>query len=351
MLNVDKLVWAFHRLNEGRRHPVDEVASETWDLCAEEAGEAPPAIFLDGALDKITAFSPWTSWEYEKPRVLGGQILHAATRAHLLRDARINGAWIYCGSYKAEHGFGPEKLFGSGASDVEVLDRAHLLSNSPGSNFFGPFLRDDFPLALLPAPDEPSIVLETKAYQHEAGYRTILDLPRPPRVRRARVGELIVYTDFAQNGSKLRRYTSLRQRLRAGLGAPGAGRADKIYLKRGATGERRMVRNEADLEAHLAGQGFDIVEPATLSAEAVSRRLLDARLVVSVEGSHLSHAIFSIADRGAFLVIQPPDRFATPHKEFADRIGMPFAFLVGDPAEDGFTVDLEDLDRLLDKLP
>lgn len=350
MLNVEKLAWGVRRLGAGRRPSLEEVASESREICPAEIGNSPPAICLDGALDKITAFSPWTSWEYEEPRVLGRPITHAPTTAHLLRDVRISGAWIYCGAYKAQHGFGPEQVFRGAGSGFARLERAHMVSNSPGSNFFGNFLLDDFPLGLLPGPGDSAIVLETKAYEHEEGYRKILGLPRPPVIHHARVDELVVYTDFAQNALKAERYRELRRRMRRSAGQGEPPRADKVYLKRGATGESRIVLNERALEAHLVKLGFDIIEPAGLTAEEVSRRILDARLVVSVEGSHLSHAIYSIADGGTFLVIEPPDRFATPYKEFADRLEMPFAFLVGDPGRGGFTVDLNELDRLLERL-
>lgn len=349
-LNTDLLVWGMHRTRTARRLSVEEVASDSWEISPEHKAASPPAIFLEGALDKITAFSPWTSWEYEKPRVHGETILHSATVAYLLRDARLNGAWLYCGAHKGERGFGEERLLNTHRSKRMRLSRAHLVSNSPGSNFFGNFVLDDFPLALLPDPEETPIVLETKVYEHEAGYRQLLDLPRPQVVHLARADELVVYTDFAQNASKRSRYDTLRKRLRTALDTADEKRIGLVYLKRGATGESRLVANEPALEAHLEKRGFEIVEPARLSAEETSRRLLDARLIVSVEGSHLSHAIYSMAGDGAFLVLEPPDRFATPYKEFADCMDMRFAFLVGDPAEGGFSVDLDDLDRLLDRL-
>ncbi|MBY6218118.1 glycosyltransferase 61 family protein [Qipengyuania aquimaris] len=350
MLNVQRLVWCMHRLLARRRPALEEVASDSWEICPEEKASCQRAIFLEGSLDKITAYSPWTTAEAERSRVLGGQITHASTRAHLLRNATIGGAWIYCGAYKAKHGHGSERPFRLPKSKRPRLGCVHLVSNWPGSNFFGNFLMDDLPLALVPDANSDPIVLKTKAYEHEGGYRKIFGLKRPPVLHDGQVNELIVYSDFAQNTSKALRYTELRTRLREALGSTSSTCSRNIYLKRGTTGERRLVANEEALEAHLVSLGFEIVEPTTLSAAEVSRLTLDARLVISVEGSHLSHVIYSMADSAAFLILEPPDRFATPYKDFADRMGMRFAFLVGDPASDGFSVDLDDLDRLLDRL-
>lgn len=350
MLNLERLAWGARRLATGRRPPIEEIASDSWEICPEEDATCPQAIFLEGALDKITGYSPWTTEEYERRHIFGGQVTHAATRAYLLRNIRVSGAWIYCGAYKAQHGYGPERVFRKQISRFQRLGRVHLGSNFPGSNFFGHFLLDDFPLALIPDANSDLIVLETNAYEHEAGYREILGLQRPPVVHHARVDELIVYVDFAQNSLKALRYNELRRRLRRSQGSAGSNGSKNVYLKRGATGEPRLVVNEEALEAHLAGLGFDIVEPAILNAQEISRRVLDAQLVVSAEGSHLSHAIYSMAEEGAFLILQPPDRFATTYKAFTDRMGMRFAFLIGDPADGGFSVDLDDLDRLLERL-
>jgi capsular polysaccharide biosynthesis protein len=123
-----------------------------------------------------------------------------------------------------------------------------------------------------------------------------------------------------------------------------------VFLCRGSDGELRQLANQTALAEMLAGMGFDIIDLATTDALSIARRSLGARIVVGVEGSHLSHALYSMADGGAFLVIQPPDRFALPYKEYADRLGLRFGFVVGSAAETGFTVDLDEMARMLDRL-
>ena len=72
--------------------------------------------------------------------------------------------------------------------------------------------------------------------------------------------------------------------------------------------------------------------------------------MVGVEGSQFSHAIYTVADNGAFLVLQPPDRFSMAYKEYTDRVGLTYAFVVGTPDEDGFRVETDRLQRMLDRL-
>jgi hypothetical protein len=100
----------------------------------------------------------------------------------------------------------------------------------------------------------------------------------------------------------------------------------------------------------LDGYGFDILACDDLEPAEIVYRSLDARVIIGVEGSHLSHALYPVAASGALLVLQPPDRFAMPYKEAADALGPRFGFVVGPPAEAGFSVDLDEIRLMLDRL-
>ena len=93
-----------------------------------------------------------------------------------------------------------------------------------------------------------------------------------------------------------------------------------------------------------------VVDPDTMSAQEIARISNGARLVVGLEGSHLAHSIYPIADAGTLLVLQPPLRFNNVYKDLSDAMGLNYAFLVGEPAAGGFTVDLDRLGRLLDRV-
>lgn len=349
-VNWPMLQWGGHRIIRGRSPDIRNVAEHEWVLCPEETAQTNPAIHPDGALDRIKGLSPWRVWDVEQALIRGAPIEHAATRAHLIENAALAGAFLYRGGAKSRHGFGKEKLFDATLGPCRHFDSMHILSNFAGSNYFGNFLLDDMPLGMIPEKDEPTGVMVTQNYQHEAGYRDLLDLPRPPLLRHARIAKLTVYTDFAQNSFKLARYRALRDHVRRHFDNDQAARRPLIYLKRGDTGTRRLIENEPELEAMLESAGFDIVEPSVLSAQEIVRRTLGAGLVISVEGSHLSHVIYSMADDGAFLILQPPDRFAMAYKEYADRMDMPFGFVVGIPVPGGFRVDLPELQGMIERL-
>lgn len=348
-LNTPFLAWGMRRLIAGRAPDMNDMATRSWEICPAEAHTCPPAIHLPDALDRVTALSPWRDWQTERRFIEGSVIEHAATRAHLIEDVDIAGAYLYRGAARMQAGFGAQQVLRRGRGATQRLAEAHLVSNWAGSQYFGIFLRAVLPMELLPEDGAPAISVVTKPYEHEEGYREVLSMPRPSCVTAARVKRLTLYTDFGQNASKAARYAELRARLRRTLGTPAPDtRPAGVYLKRGNTGERRHLVNEAQIEAALTALGFDIVEPAALDARTIAQRLLDAPVVVSVEGSHLAHAIYPIAENGALVVLQPPDRFAMAFKEFTDRANLRFAFTVGHPAPDGFSVGIDDLKQTLD---
>jgi capsular polysaccharide biosynthesis protein len=89
------------------------------------------------------------------------------------------------------------------------------------------------------------------------------------------------------------------------------------------------------------------VDPDLTSAGQIAAAIHNARLVVGIEGSHLAHAIYAIADGGTLLAIQPPNRFNNVFKDIADAMALRYAFIVGAPVPGGFEVEVDRLDRLI----
>jgi len=54
---------------------------------------------------------------------------------------------------------------------------------------------------------------------------------------------------------------------------------------------------------------------------------------------------------GAFLTLQPPNRFSNPIKNYADALGFGYGFVLGHQSgQDAFRVDLDDMLATLDLL-
>lgn len=348
-INWPMLLRAAHQLTARNPGPLSDLAHETIEVAPEETAPTQPAIYPDGAMDKITGLSPWRSWPDENELITGAPRHHVATKAFVVDDVIISGPFVYKGAARYDPGYGEARLW-QPSVETRKFDEAVLVSSYAGSRFFGPFLKDSLPQELLPDDGAQKIAMRTRPYDHEAGYRALFDLPAPPLVERARVRRLTYYQDFGQNAGKAARYQMLHDRLRANAQQGDRRSPVGVYLKRGQTGETRILANESALERCLADIGFDIIEPAHLEADEIARRTLDAPIVVSVEGSHISHVSYSMAPTGTLLVLQPPDRFAMAFKEFTDCVGIRFAFVVCDPAKDGFEVDIDGLRRFMDRL-
>ena len=348
MLNWPRFGWAWRRILAGGPVSLTARSSDAWTIHPEEEFEVPPAVCLEGAVERITSLSPWRNWDAERLLIHGGPTKRSATRAWVLEDVSIVRPVVYGGAARSQVGYVPDSWLLPLREDYVDLDRAALVSTWSGSRWFGCYLLDDFPLELL-SPSEAKIALEGNAYRHQLGYRQRLGLvPQPTRIRHGRIKQMVYYEDPGVNTHKADRFRALRAQLRermAGETVAGAGRL--IYLKRGRTGDPRMLLNEAEIECMLTRFGFEIVEPAGLSVDEIVRRTTDARCVVSVEGSHKSHCIYTLADSGVLVVLQPPDRFALPYKDFMDALGMRCGFLVGVQGEGGFRILPEELERML----
>ena len=324
------------------------LATETITLCPEETIDIPKAIYLDGALDKITGISIWRNWQQENELIYGGKIVAPPTLGYRINNIDVAGAFLYKDAAKSRAGYGPEKIFMEGHCEKQTIKKANLVTSYAGSLFFGPLLVDDFLLELNAQNHDENIRLVTRPYPQEMAYRNMLGLDKSALIQYAHLNQITLYSQPAINSLRTSQYRQLRQRMWDQLTEGDKEPKFGVYLKRGNTGEQRILCNEEEVEQKLIKLGFDIVEPSNLSVDEIARKTCNAKIVVSVEGSHKSHAIFSMADDGAFVVLQPPDRFSMVYKEFADCMGMKFSILIGDKVHGGFTVDTDDLQRIIE---
>lgn len=350
MLNYPMIRRTVLRVLNRKFVSLTSLAEETIEIYPEEKVSLPKAIFLKGALDKIKGISEWRYWEQEEELIHGRDIIAHPIHAYFMEDVDIVGAYVYCGPAKDMPGYGPEKIILRNYPDREFIHQANLVTSYAGSLFFGPLLVDDFPLELYTDHPENNIKMVTNKYEDEDEYRKLLDIQDTRLVKHARVKQLTMYSQPAINTLRTQNYKILRQRLHDKFTASNVSSSPGIYLKRGATGEKRLLTNEPELENFLVKLGFDIVEPAKMTVREIVERTLGAKIVISVEGSQLSHIIFSMHEKGAFVVLQPPDRFSMVYKEFADCMGMKFAFIVGDSDEGGFKIQTDELGRIIDLL-
>jgi len=323
--------------------PVARAASRSWVVHPAVREPRPRAIFLEGQLDRVEGVQDETSRDFEFARVLGGEVEHAATQAFELREATVVDGSVYAGGTRLRFLDTPLSVRTFRPAEEE-LDHAALDCTYVGSRYFGHWVADDCTLHLLAREHAAPIGVERPFYSQEGEFSAIWGL-KPRRVSNARVRRLVYFLDYAQNRAKRDRYEWLRAPI---LARAGSGPRRGVYFRRGAGGARRELTNQVEIEERLTRRGFLVLDPTVEPVEKVIDLCAGAPCVVSVEGSQLAHGLMNVAPSGSLLALQPPRRFNNVYKDRADCLGVRYGFVVGKANEEGFSVDVDEIEQTLD---
>ena len=303
-----------------------------------------PSVYLPHQLENVTSLGPETFQEAEDERVKGGRGKHGPVEAF-----RISGV-KYCdsGLYKRNWRFYFPQVKPGGVP-VRASGRKYALASSySGIQYFGHWLRDDSTTYLVAKEFAEPFCVRTPDWPHKEGYTDYLNIPWP-MIDAGDLEEIYFFLDFSQNAHKVARYREMRRRIRSRFQPKFGGH--RVYLKRGATGAiKRLISNEAEVIAALEGEGFHILDIEKDPLETIIETLLDARIFVSIEGSHADHALFTIANEAGFLAINPPHMFNNPPKDWTSALGMKYGFVVGETDGVAFKVNVRDLLKTVEML-
>ena len=306
----------------------------------------PPAVFLEGELAKVTAVQAETSWSQELARIRGGLVQHRALVRYELDDALVFASgFAAAGRNHARFGPLPHRALLTGR--VVELDHAVSCHTSSAVRYFGHWLNDALPSALLAESGRSVLLPWHGGWPHASEYLARLDIsPTPGAVFRVR--ELECYDDVGQGASRRARLRELRRRLRTTCSSERPAHS-RVYLRRGPLGAARAIANEDELLRALEREGFCVVDAGNAELEAVVAPMLDAELAVSVEGSHQAHALLALADEASLLSIQPSDRFSNVYATRAAALRWTYGFTVAATGADGrLQVDVDSLLRTVE---
>jgi hypothetical protein len=263
---------------------------------------------------------------------------------------------IICDSRSIYDDFGYKKTLSLKKSKIfwnspeSDFDEVFLRSSFLGCQYFGHWLRDDCATHLLTQEQGCGRVvsafypdwIDTIPYMRAFGQELLIpDLWRATSV--------VCFDDVYQNEHKAARLLKLRHALRASYKNDSP--AEIVYLKRGPTSAKREFINEDEIVDFLIGMGVYVMDCEAASLEDHLPYISGARLFIGVEGSQLSHALYSLADGGGLLVIQPPDRFFNSHMDWAWVTENPYGIIVGESAgELSFRVGIEEMLTMIDTM-
>ena len=330
-------------INYARRRLFGEVPLKTAAyrqevLCSEEIVKIRPAIFLPGQIDRVTGTNPGASLDSELLTATSETWKPLPTIKYHIKDVVLVDGSIYKGRFKSF--IASRSFFKSPSAQAEPqrLKSVGLASSHLASRYFGHWLVDDCVQYRLAEQVGAPLCLRGPVYpDHQQKYQTSLGQDWTP-TDRAWIDDLIVYQDYhwgtAQDRLRQALFRSLRDRARARH--PSSEGHALVYLKRGATGMRRVIQNEEELLAVLKKHGFIVVDFESESLEQVLEKLACAKIVVSLEGSHAAHCVYATPENSGLIILQPPDRFLSFHRGWTTSAGVWFGFVVGALSEGGY---------------
>lgn len=332
----------------GRDVGITAAASRSWVVEGPSTTHHRPALYDPADLEKVTAPPPGSTMPYQLDRLTRHTTPHPSLQAHLLTDVvLVDGCLIKWNLLnQLFDGPVPRRV----RRPTLEIAQAALATSYLGNKFFGHWLLDDMPLAMLGeavAPRIGTLGHGRALTDHQSRY-----LPMFGQSIRyldsAFFRELVVFDYCTESADKARRYARMKDCVRGG-----AARRDHagVMLLRKASGQPRVLVNEMEIAGRMAARGLRVVDPLTTPLDEVIAACLDARVLVGCEGSHLAHAFLPMRSDGVVLTLQPPFKFDHFWRDRMNSVGGGYACVVGDAVEGGFQVDADAVERMLDRLP
>ncbi len=326
---------------------LESIAKEATVLCPQEEQDVPPAVYLPAHLQRITGSTIYSILSETIERMHETHSIHAPTLMYPLGKTMLfgGGLWTHNNQFMTRSINAKENF------ERINLQQAVVTDADIGLSYFGHWMREVVPASLVGTTEIPSLSLRRPHYSHAAQYAQFFKL-QTIYANKGSVDNLYLLSDFSQNSYKLKRYLTLRDNLKDSL-KPQDIVHKGVFIARGQSGSNRALINEDEVIAHLEKNGFDVIYPEKMTSEAIIRKLWNAKVVITVEGSAHNHAIYSMARTGCLLTLQPPNRFGIIIKNACDCLGIGWGFYVCAASHDGegFYVDsFADLDKVIDKL-
>lgn len=311
-------------------------------LQPEQTERVPPAIFLPGQLELASKVIEGGDLAQSRAYLASTTVTHSEVVEYVIRDAFVHPGGVDL--WGARLSTSRPRLSSLMSSSFPKIERAAYCMDAVSRERFGHWLTDACTTSLLAEDGQLPIIDVRPTWPHAIEYAAVFDIKQaqgPFRVR-----HLSVYKDLAQGTLKRARYQELRRRLAAA--APPRSGTSRIYLRRGETGDRRILNNEDALIRRLEQRGFRTVDVQNLELTKIHAALQDASIIVSLDGSHITHIYYMAPEKSTLITIIPDDRFVDVHKNYCDCVGMGYGFIVCQRVGDGYDVNIDDLERTLD---
>jgi hypothetical protein len=326
-----------------RRRPADFLAQavDREELATPGVLTVKPAKMLPGQLDRIRGTEFGTSEQVIRDFIGGFETMVPGTFAYRFKNVLLVDGVLY--NRDAAWHLRPRTSMRPVYRKPSYVARASIYESWTGNRWFGNWLGEDCLTYLLTErTGSPIRTMPAEGHKQEYHRRAGMKATFLPC---AVIDDLVLLTDAAHNEGKRARGIELRKRL---IGIE-PDRHPGVFLLRGNSGERRVLRNERAIADHLATRyGFRIVDPLAESVEEIIAACAGAQVVAGVEGSQLVHGLMVMPPDARALVIQPPTRVVSVLKLWVDRQGQDYAVVIGSGNHDVFDADIREIELTLD---
>lgn len=334
------------------RLPIEQFVERTVQVAAATPVPPPPRpIYNEEEMRRVTGTDEWLLMAVQMEYLAGTQE-YGPTVAYRLPPMPMIDGNLARGRRRFEMSTERERLIVW--ERLPTLRGHAFASTSFGTKFFAHQVLDNLPTALVAKEfGTPTFVTPPgRRNPHADSYAELLEFDTISQWS-AQTEGCWVFHDMFLNDSKLERLQTLRQRLAArhvGATSNGSAVGRRLMIRRGDSGARRAPVNELVLAEHLSAGGWTVIDHTTMDVDDLSIMLAAAEVVVSVEGSHLTHAICALPAGAAVVVLMPPARFTLILRDFFDRLGISFGFHVGVPRDDGtWAVEVDAVERIVER--
>lgn len=306
-----------------------------------------PALFNSEHLSRVTSCAFGKTLSEIKDVLSAKKYVEGPLKTYNLGEATVLGGMIFTKHGRLLHSKFVNSTLLDTLESAPILEETVLANSMQGLRYFGHWLSDDVS-AFEAFCNHPNLLsLPLPSWNDVATYSQLFD-QRWNQKMVIRTRSLTLVRDLGFSERKAQRYRNLRSRLRSHFSA-NAGAGKVVYLRRGPSGDPREIVNFAELEHRLSAAGISIVTAEGGNLDFISS-LLDAAIIITIEGSQDRHALYTLREGGGMLTLLPPDRFYVATHEWARNLEMHSGMVIGKNAEGGFVIDPDEVLQMVDRL-
>ena len=262
-------------------------------------------------------------------------------------EATVLGGTIFTKTNSILHSSFVKSNLQDTLGSAPIYEETVLANSMQGLRYFGHWLSDDVS-AFEAFHSHPNLLsLPLPSWSDMATYSQLFDQNWNQKMV-IRTRSLTLVRDLGFSERKAQRYRSLRSRLRSHFNVK-AGAGKVVFLRRGPSGDPREIVNSAELEQRLSAAGVSIVTAEGGNRDFIAS-LIDAAVIITIEGSQDRHALYALKDGGGMLTLLPPDRFYVATHEWARNLEMHSGMVIGKNAKGGFIIDPDEVLQMVDRL-